>query len=114
MIFFNARLFRTFTLVIGFGLFLLNGKAFGSLDKLSPSLLQNSSKDKMVRVVAFLNPEDRPALGKISVSMDDVRKQENHARLVRSLREVGPQTTSFVEFISALAGSGKVADITRY
>jgi hypothetical protein len=114
MILLNDRLLRTIAFVIGIGLFLLNGKAFGSLDRLSPSLLQDSSKDQMVKVVAFLNPEDKPALGKILGSMGDVRKQDNHARLVKGLREVGPQTTSFVEFISALAESGKVANITRY
>jgi hypothetical protein len=63
MIFFNDRLLRTIALVIGLGLFLLNGKAFGSFDKLSPSLLQDSSNNQMVKVVAFLNPEDRTALG---------------------------------------------------
>jgi hypothetical protein len=114
MIFFSDRLIRTTALAIGMGLFLLNGIVFGSPDKLSPSLLQGSSSSRMVKVVAFLNPEDTPALGKMLVSMGDVRKQENHARLVKRLREVGPQTASFVEFISALADSGTVADVRRY
>jgi hypothetical protein len=105
---------RTIAFVIGLGLFLLSGKAFGSLDKLSPSLLADVSNDQMVKVVAFLNPENSPAFSKMLVSIGDVRKQDNHARLVKSLRSVGPQATSFIEFINALAESGKVADITRY
>lgn len=114
MIFLTDRLLRNIALVIGAGLFLVNGRAFGSPDKLSPALLQDTSSGQMVKVVAFLNPEDTPALGKILFSMDNVRRQDNHARLVRSLREVGPQTASFVEFLSALAESGNIAGITRY
>jgi hypothetical protein len=114
MIYLNDRLLRTITLVMALGLFLLSGKAFASIDKLSPSLLQDASSDQMVRVVAFLNPEDRPALGKMLASIGDVRKQNNHARLVKGLKEVGPKAASFVEFISTLALTGKVADITRF
>jgi hypothetical protein len=114
MIFSNYGHFRTIALAIAAGLFWLSGMAFGSPDKLSPTLVQGSSSGQVVRVVAFLNPENSPALGEILVSMGDVRKQENHARLVKGLRDVGPQAASFIEFISALADSGKVSDVNRY
>ncbi len=108
------RLLRTLVLATACGLFLLNDTSFGSTDKLSPSLLQNSPGDQMVNVVAFLTPEKRPALSKMLVSMRDVRARDSHSRLVKSLRETGPQTSSFIDFLNTLADSASVSGITSY
>lgn len=110
----HARLQSIGALLIVICLFLMNAKAFGSLDKLSPSLQNLAAGDQKVRVVAFLEPEQKSTLSKALASVGSVRVQKNHERLIKSLHQVGPRTEAFVDFLSSYASAGKVTDINRF
>jgi subtilisin family serine protease len=110
----SYRLLPKIVLLICLGLILQSSRLSGAIDKLSPSLLGAHAVGSRVKVVAFLNPSTNTGFRKSLLAPGSVRTRENHASLIRELRNYSNESTSFVDHLNALADSGVVEGITRF